>query len=55
MITINRLKAHLNLQIRNQDTAKSYPQNENISQSLAINAMRIEVGIKFLYTPLSAK
>jgi hypothetical protein len=51
----NTLKASLAVWIQNQQTIQGYPDREDKSQSLALNAMRIEAGIKFLHTPLSVK
>lgn len=52
---INTLKASLALWIANQNTLKSYPDNEEKAQTIMLNAMRIEAGIAFLYTPYSGK
>lgn len=52
---IGTLKASLTVRIQNQQTITGYPDSEDKSQSLALNAMRIEAGIKFLHTPLSGK
>lgn len=49
------LHQSLGIWIQNQKTLQNYPDSEDKSQSMAINAMRIEAGIRAIHTPYSAK
>lgn len=49
------LHQSLGIWIQNQKTMQNYPDSEDKSQSMAVNAMRIEAAIRAIHTTFSEK